>query len=336
MKVALVGFGTAGEARVAAYRSVPTASVTAVVDPSPLRRARARALLPGVTTYTHLNALLDRGAVDVVDICAPPVHHAPYAALALTSGHHVICEKPVAFLDEEARGLAELSRQHGRLFYPAHNYHFSPMMAELTAGMSGDRDGAPMDLTIEILRPRHAAGVTAWQADWRTDAALAGGGILLDHGSHCIYMATRLFGGTPDKVSCRMQLDPGAPAGAGVDLATELEMTFPAGVCRVHLSWISTVRSNRYTLYTATRATDIHDDVVTVDGPAGRTRRALRSPTESSTHEEWFAAMFADFTEVLADRAEWERPLGEAVSTVRVTEAAYASARHDGLPRSLR
>ncbi|MGK5728142.1 Gfo/Idh/MocA family protein [Streptomyces sp. URMC 124] len=349
MKVALVGFGTAGEARVAAYRTVPDASVVAVVDPSPLRRARAAALLPGATVHADLDALLAGraagavdvldgvDAVDVVDICAPPVFHVPYARAALASGHHVICEKPVAFTGDEARELVTLSRQRGRLFYPVHNYVFSPMMEALAEAVPRPADGVPMELTIEILRPRHAVGVEAWQADWRTDAAVAGGGILLDHGTHCVYMATRLFGATPEKVACVMRRA-GGTAAAGdraVDVRADLRMEFPNGVCEIVLSWISEVRSNRYRLSTGAGTVDVLDDLVVVDGPGGRVERGLMSPTASSTHEEWFAAMFADFTEAVGDRTKRERPLDEALSTVLITEAAYRSARQGGLPVGL-
>ncbi|MFI6149102.1 Gfo/Idh/MocA family protein [Streptomyces sp. NPDC051109] len=335
MKVALVGFGTAGEARITAYRPVPDASVVAVVDPSPQRRARATALSPGVSVYADIDALLADRVADVVDICAPPVFHVPHARAALTSGHHVVCEKPVAFTSEEARGLVTLSRQRDRLFYPVHNYAFSPMMEALAEAVPRAAGDVPMELAIEILRPRHAVGVQAWQADWRTDAAVAGGGILLDHGTHCVYMATRLFGAVPDKVACLMVRDEQGAGDRAVDVRADLRLEFPSGICEITLSWTSEVRSNRYRLAAGRRTVEVRDDLVVTDGPGGRAERGLTPPTASSTHEEWFAAMFADFTEAVGDRAQWDRPLDEALSTVRITEAAYRSARQGGLPVGL-
>ncbi|MEE3918911.1 hypothetical protein V2I01_12235 [Micromonospora sp. BRA006-A] len=45
MRIAVIGFGTAGEGRLHAYRAVTAGRVVAVLDPSPERRAR-----PGSST----------------------------------------------------------------------------------------------------------------------------------------------------------------------------------------------------------------------------------------------------------------------------------------------
>lgn len=58
MKVAIVGFGAAGEARLAAYRSVQGGDLVAVVDPSRDRRARATELDPSLRVAESLADLL--------------------------------------------------------------------------------------------------------------------------------------------------------------------------------------------------------------------------------------------------------------------------------------
>jgi len=44
--------------------------------------------------------------VDVVHICTPNSSHYPLADLALRSGKHVVCEKPLATSVQDAEALA--------------------------------------------------------------------------------------------------------------------------------------------------------------------------------------------------------------------------------------
>ncbi|MBP2702780.1 Gfo/Idh/MocA family oxidoreductase [Microbispora sp. RL4-1S] len=326
MKVAIAGFGTAGAARLIAYRGIPGAEVVAVADPSP--RGREQAAREGLRAYESLAGLLASHDVDVVDVCAPPAFHRELSLGALAAGRHVICEKPVAFRAADAREMARAARSAGRLLYPAHNYGFSPMMRLLTE--AAQTVGSPATALFRIQRQTHARGVGEWSPDWRRDPGIAGGGILLDHGSHCVYMATRLFGGRPGKVSAtaRWQAE-------GMEEAIDVHLSFPGGTADIELSWVGDSRTNRYALAGPGGSLDLTDGVAVLTGPGGREERELESPTQSSTHEEWFADMFADFA-ALAERPDrWARPLDEILSTAQIIEAAYASARLDGQPVTL-
>ncbi|MGP3910929.1 Gfo/Idh/MocA family protein [Nonomuraea sp. 10N515B] len=327
MKVVIAGFGTAGTARLAAYAGVEGADVVAVVDPSPARRAAARSA--GVSAYPELAALPGSDRPDVVDVCAPPSYHRLLTMAALDAGSHVICEKPVAFRTADALAMAAASRRAGRLLYPAHNYLFSPMMGQLRECAA--TAGTPQALRIRIERQTHAKGSRGYQPDWRRDLRIAGGGILLDHGSHCVYMATRLFGEPPAKVSAlaRWQTE-------GLDEAMNVRLHFPHGTADIELSWVGERRTNLYALTGPAGSVTITDGTARLIGPGGTEERALESPTGSSTHEEWFAGLFADFTAVLCRPAAWERPLADVISTTEIIEAAYTSARLHGEPVPIR
>lgn len=327
MKVAIVGFGTAGAARVSAYRSITGADLCAVVDPVPARRECAVEEF-GLSAFASLQELI--GKVDAVDICSPPAFHLELSLAALEAGMHVICEKPVAFRSEDADALQVASRTSGKLLYPAHNYGFSPMMQLLTGAIAEGRIGSPMTARFEIGRDTHARGISGWQPDWRRNPDLACGGILLDHGTHCVYMATRLFGSAPAKVSCVAEWS--SPT---VDEAVEVHLDFPGGACDIQLSWISEGRSNLYQCSGPQGTLTVRNGTASLESAAGMTHQELSSPTGSSTHEEWFAAMFADFRERIADESTWDAPLDEMAVTARILEAAYQSARMSGQPVAL-
>ncbi|MBU7597071.1 Gfo/Idh/MocA family oxidoreductase [Streptomyces sp. P38-E01] len=331
LKVALSGFGTSGGARLAGYRSVAGAEVVAVVDPGEQARARAAQLLDGGRVFGSLEELLASptgAAPDVVDICSPPVFHVPQTRAALAAGAHVICEKPVAVTGEEARGLVELARSRGRLLFPFHNYGTSPVMRELSTAVEEAGIGRLESAVFRILRDRHARGVAGFAPDWRRSRELAGGGILLDHGTHCVYMALRLFGRPPKQVSCTVGRAGGDPA--AVDEEARLRLDFGDSHCDIELSWTSGVRSNHYSVHGSGGWLRIDDGVVESAAGGSTHRRNLVSPSKDQTHLEWFPPMYREFRGVLADPVSWHRPATEIVETARVVECAYASAAAGG------
>ncbi|MGY5125796.1 Gfo/Idh/MocA family protein [Streptomyces nigrescens] len=332
MKVAIVGFGTAGGARLSGYRSVPGADVAAIVEPAPERRRVAAEQLPYGRVVASLDELLAQGGIDVVDVCTPPAYHVPLAHRALTAGCHVICEKPVAVSLADAQELIGTARSHGRLLYPSHNYGTSPMMRLLRQAVDGGI-GRLESARFQILRDRHARGVRGFRPDWRRSRELAGGGILLDHGTHCVYMALRLFGELPAKISCTVGRPEGAPD--AVDEEAAVRMDFGSAVCDIELSWRAGLRANHYSVTGTDGFLRIDDDRVTAEGPDGPRTLDLASPSRDQTHLDWFPPMFADFRQTLADPGRWHVPADEIAGTARVIETAYRSAAAGGAPLAL-
>ncbi|WP_079186100.1 Gfo/Idh/MocA family protein [Streptomyces sp. CB01580] len=335
VSVVVVGFGTAGGARLSGYGSVPGVEVAAVVDPSPERRARAAGLLPHGRVFSSLDEAMETApAVDVVDVCTPPAFHGPLTRTALSAGRHVICEKPVAARGAEARELTELAHARGRLLFPSHNYGTSPLMRTLREAVAGSPRtgnggvGRLESATFRILRDRHARGVPGYSPDWRRSPELAGGGILLDHGTHCVYMALRLFGRAPVKLSCTVERPDGDTA--AVDEAARLRLDFGDGRCDILLSWTSDERSNHYAVRGSAGSVRIDDGEVTGRTAGSEWRRSLVSPNKDQAHLEWFTPMYEDFRRVLSDPGLWGMCAREIVDTARVVEAAYASADAGG------
>lgn len=329
MKVAIVGFGTAGGARLSGYRSVTGAEVVAVAEPSPERRLRAAGQLPDGRVVASLGELLVQGGIDVVDVCSPPAFHVPLAREALSAGCHVICEKPVAVRLDDALGLIRVAEKSERLLYPSHNYGTSPMMRLLKDAASGGI-GKPELVRFRILRERHARGADGYSPDWRRSRDLAGGGILLDHGTHCVYMALRLFGNLPERISCRVERPAGDPG--AVDEVAHLRMEFAGALCEIELSWRGDRRTNHYSVTGPDGHLRIDDDTVSGRGPDGVWSSTLTSPSRDQTHLEWFPPMFEDFRETLGRPERWRVPAEEISGTARIIETAYRSADAGGVP----
>lgn len=334
MKVGIVGFGTAGGARLGGYERVGNARVTAVADP----RAARGGLVPhcgrDVAVYPSIDELLADADVDLLDVCSPPVHHVEHTLKGLAAGCHVLCEKPVATKVTDARALVDRSRATGLLLYPAHNYGMSPMMRVLRDAVDSHRLGEPVKATFRIVRTGHARGVSDWRPDWRRSTEEACGGILLDHGTHCVYMATRLFEVAPRQVACTLRWGQDGPA--GVEEAATVRLDFGSGRgCTIELSWAGDRRENHYELTGTDGTVAITNDVVRFSGPSAAGPAEVSSPTADSAHVDWFPPMYADLLCAVEDPARRSRVLDEVLTTTRVLETAYASALDGGRPAEL-
>ena len=98
-----------------------------------------------------------------------------------------------------------LAETTGRVLYTVHNWHHAPIVrrtAELIRE-GRDRPGQARDLA-HPAHPARAAGDER-SGNWRVDPAVAGGGVLSDHGWHVFYVIQRWIGEPPLSVSARLE-----------------------------------------------------------------------------------------------------------------------------------
>jgi len=124
----IVGAGLMGTWHAHAVAS--PASVIAVVDPD-LGQARALASRYGATAHTTLRPALDASPGAVVHICTPPDQHESSLDLALTAGHHVVCEKPVTPTYSGTVRMIELAEARGAHLTPVLQFGFQPWADKL-------------------------------------------------------------------------------------------------------------------------------------------------------------------------------------------------------------
>lgn len=113
----IVGAGAISESHAKGYAASGDAvRVVAVADPDE-ERARALAGRHGFDAEIHADYrdALAKGGIDLVSVCTPPSTHAPIAVDCLSSGRHVLLEKPMASSLEECDAILDASRRHGRL-----------------------------------------------------------------------------------------------------------------------------------------------------------------------------------------------------------------------------
>ena len=202
---AIVGMGNvAMNGHLPGWRARPDVHIVAAADVREDGRAALSRCLPNARWYDSVDALLDAEKLYFVDICTPPAFHSSAIRLALEAGVHVLCEKPMVLSSAELASLAALARERGRVLATVHNWRHAPVLLRATELVRSGAIGSVKWVRWETLRDRPAAA--SGPADnWRVDPAVAGGGILVDHGWHALYAIAQWIQGEPDRISARLE-----------------------------------------------------------------------------------------------------------------------------------
>lgn len=187
LRVGIAGYGVVGKRRHACIDQHPALKTVAVCD----RRLEGSGQLDsGVRCFPHYKLLL-KEELDLLFVCLPN-DLAPEVTMAgLEQGLHVFCEKPPAKDLAGVRAVIECERRHPRqrLKYGFnHRYHDSVREALRIIG-SGE-----LGSVINMRGVYGKSAIITFDSQWRTQRAIAGGGILLDQGIHMVDMM-RLFAG---------------------------------------------------------------------------------------------------------------------------------------------
>ncbi len=322
---AIVGFGeVARHGHWPAYAASDAFTIVAVVDRSESRRTLAKSLSPDVRVYPSIDALIaGDGRVDFLDICTPPALHADPIRTALDRGWHVVCEKPFVLDPKVLAILRERAVSTGLAVVPVHNWKFAPIVRDATLRLRRGDIGRLTSVEIETERLTDFTGADPTRPNWRRDPAIAGGGILMDHGWHAVYLTLAWFGVRPSAVECTCH----RPAFAAVEDEAELRLAFPRGAASIRLTWNGSVRRNTMRLEGDEGVITIADDRLLV-ARGSSTEETVFQPALSagSHHEDWFGAFLPSLAGCFnAPRSSLEL-FDEAAACLDIIRAGYESA----------
>jgi predicted dehydrogenase len=107
-------------------------------------------------------------------IISTPIHtHLPLTHLALEKGSHVLCEKPVAGVIQDARQMIEARDRSGRFVDIGYDWTHTPEVQALKKDVVSGLFGRPIRLKVIALWPRSDAYYSRpWAARQRSDDGL--------------------------------------------------------------------------------------------------------------------------------------------------------------------
>lgn len=104
--------GIAGQGAYNLGQAAAHATIGALCDVDEKRTGKAREQFPQAKFYTDFRRLLDQKGLDAVVVATPDHTHAIATVMALKTGLHVYCEKPLTHTVQEARIVAETAAKH--------------------------------------------------------------------------------------------------------------------------------------------------------------------------------------------------------------------------------
>ncbi len=189
MRFGLIGCGWAGEMRASALARLPGFRLVAVADQDSARTLSLSKAY-GTATETDWKALTRREDLEALIVSTPPPLHAEMCIKALEGGKHVLCEKPLARTPAECRQILDAAERSGRVLATGFNLRFYPGIVKareiFDAGLIGELD--------HIRSYAGHPGGSEFTHPWVHDAAVMGGGALLDNGIHVIDLTHYFLG----------------------------------------------------------------------------------------------------------------------------------------------
>jgi predicted dehydrogenase len=191
LRFAVIGTGGIARAYEAAFASLKQAQIVAACDTNAIA-ARAFAERTECTAYPSIEALLRYGQFDAAVVCTPPATHETVACALLQAGKHVLCEKPLATSSAQARRMLECARQHGVILTMASKFRYA---RDVRKARELVMEGVIGDLVfVENAFTSHVD----MSSRWNSDAAISGGGVLIDNGTHSVDILRYFLGNLRD------------------------------------------------------------------------------------------------------------------------------------------
>lgn len=165
VRFGLIGYGAWGQHHARAITSVADAELIAIAGRSEESVARAKSDHPGAHVYSDYQEMLRAESLDAVDIVLPSDLHYSVASDVLSSGRHLLLEKPMTLSIEDSTKLIELARRQGRLLAIGHELRLSSLWGRVKEEIERGSIGRPIYGLIELWRRPYRLGSGGWRYD---------------------------------------------------------------------------------------------------------------------------------------------------------------------------
>ena len=325
IRMGVIGAGGISDVHLKALTAHDRVKVACIADPSREARERQAARYGVERSVADYREMLDDPALDAVDVAAPHFLHCPMTLEALDAGKHVICEKPIGLDLEEADAMIRAAaRSAGRLLikqYQRYAPHHREAKAIIGAGGIGRVYLATGLMVVQQLAFEN--DLDYWRGRWDQ----AGGGTLMDGGTHLVDLMQFVLGPAVAATATARRLVADHPEKAEdtASLTLEYERSGVANIvcanCDTSLAgmtWEKAFYGTHGSLHVFQRGP--HTKLV---------RMADGAPEEIMSVEGWWekanVSVITHLADCLLDGAEPLVSLAEARHNLEIVLAAYRS-----------
>lgn len=346
LKGAIIGLGNvAVNGHLAGWEGCEQARIVAAADALESRLAQERSRLPEARLYADVSAMLAAEVIDFVDICTPPGTHASLIRLALSRGLHVLCEKPLVLTPDELRLVSDAWAESGCILHTVHNWRYAPIIMQATALIRQGQIGTVQYISWHVHRREPSIAVQSVSSpvegathdpstmlrtgNWRLDPAISGGGILLDHGYHALYIVLEWLGEEPRTIAATLEKrrHPEWP----VEDTAAVQLRSSAAEVEILLTWASSSRSNRAVIEGTCGTIRIEDGTLVLKRDDGEQSWTFEQPlSQGSHHPEWFRQARDEFLREILTVGRGRENLAMASRCVQLLHLAKESHSQEG------
>ena len=131
----------------------------------------------------------DAQRINYVSICTPNYLHDAHIRLALRTGSHAICEKPLVLRPEDLDVIGELEEEHGCQVYNILQLRLIEKLKQLHDELKGTKTTAKKDVCLTYVTRRGSWYDVSWKGDPKKS-----GGPAMNIGVHFFDLLIWLFG----------------------------------------------------------------------------------------------------------------------------------------------
>jgi predicted dehydrogenase len=232
---------------------------------------------------------------------------------------------------EEYREIEVLVARGPHTAFPVHNWKYAPILAKAIEYIAAGRLGEVLHSEFHTLRFQPAEGLTSWRDNAKESG---GGGILMDHGWHGIYILCNLARSRPVAVTAWVH----PPRAAATERSAHVLLDFEASTASLYLTWEASQRFNSARIYGTKGTIRIEDHILALTTQEGQ-EETLSFPlrlSNGSHHPDWFDAVIREFMKEINSPDRRGDALKEVLTCLECTLKAYASAEAGGRRMPLR
>lgn len=315
--------GIVGAGRIAgAYAEIVTGcelvEMVGVADQDPTAAKNLAQELECDVFDSHLS-LAEAAQPDAVILCTPPVTHPDLATDLLREQISVMCEKPLAISSTEARRMLAVAASTNALLTMASKFRY---VEDVRLAREIARSGQIGEL---ILVENTFASRVDMADRWNSQPATAGGGVLIDNGTHSVDLVRYLLG----PIGQVMALEGRRAQELEVEDTAQMFLRSSDGVrATVDLSW--SLNKEREWFF------EIYGSDGTIQVGWNRSRYRFGDDGDwielgsGYSRQQAMRAQVANFAAAILKGEELRIDATDAIASVEVIEAAYRSLSHDG------
>lgn len=323
-RLGFLGVGWIGRHRMEAIARSGFAEIAALVDPSADGLNAARETAPEATVLPSFDALLDAG-LDGIVIATPSALHAEQSVAALERGVAVFCQKPLGRTAPETERVVDAARAADRLLGVDLSYRHvtgARMIRDLI------QHGELGQVYAADLVFHNAYGP---DKEWFYEAALSGGGCLIDLGIHLVDLALWSLGHPAVAHTTSRLFQHGTPvsdrAGIVEDYAVGRLDLENGGVIRLACSW-NLSAGQEAVIEASFHGSDGGAALRNVGGSfydfVAERHRGTARETLCTPPDDWGGRAAVDWARRLADGSKFDRDADQFVEAARVLDRLYA------------